>query len=383
MSPKETILALLGRHPKPWLARKEWRERRIISHGVRGCVFALAIPFFGLISLGCLAGVAANMVENPGEALRALLVLAVFGGALAGTTWWWLNWKKFGKSVCHLETLPGVIGGWFKASVEVKLPANILPSIKVKLENFKIVGGRPAVKVTKWKTRELLSPDRFTRIQGDRYMVPVRFQIPAGEDYYKDWLLQVKAEFPGVNLRADFLVPIFETDEAPLEEQAPYSTGNEKSVEKTSGPEQSAFFIGQPYTEEDFGKLQDYTQLNGPLYEGSTTEVTEEEVSSFIGKNAENYIQKFRKFNVDGVDKFSWTWHWPAFFFGFWWLLYRKLYVWALLAFLLLMIPYWFFLNSFVYGVIANYIYYKHVKKKITQKKKAAASLVRDWPQSF
>ena len=115
----------------------------------------------------------------------------------------------------------------------------------------------------------------------------------------------------------------------------------------------------------------------------SLREVTEEEVSSFIGENAENYIQKFRRFNVDGVDKFSWTWHWPAFFFGFWWLLYRKLYVWALIAFLLLMIPYWFFLNSFVYGVIANYIYYKQVKKKITQKKKAAASLVRDWPQSY
>jgi hypothetical protein len=380
MSPKQTILALLGRHPKPWLARKAWRERRIISHGVRGCFFALAMPFFGLISLGCLVGVLVNMFENPGEAARALLVLAIVGGALAGVTYWWRVWSKFGKSVCHLETLPGVIGGWFKSSVEVKLPAHVPPAIKIKLENFKIVGRS---KETKWERSERVLPDRFTRIQGDRYMVPVRFQIPAGEDYYKDWLLQVKAEFPGVNLRADFLVPIFKTDEAPIEEQAPCSTGNQKNVEKTSWPEQSAFFNAQPPTEEHLGTLPDYTQLNDPLYEGSTTEVTEQEVSSFIGENAENYIRKFRKFSVDGVDKFSWTWHWPAFFFGFWWLLYRKLYVWALIAFLLLMIPYWFFLNSFVYGVIANYIYYKQVKKKITQKKKAAASLVRDWPQSY
>jgi hypothetical protein len=371
MSPMQSILALLGRHPKPRLAQKAWRERRIISHGVRGCFFALAIPFFGLLALMCLVGVLVNMFENPGEAARALLVGAIFGGALAGITWWWLNWKKFGKSVCHLETLPGVIGGWFKASLELKLPADVAPAVKVKLENFKIVGGRPAVKVTKWKTRELVSPDRFTRIQGDRYMVPVRFQIPAGTDYYKDWLLQVKAEFPGVNLRADFLVPIFKTDEAPFEEQAPYSTGNRENVEKTSWPEHSTFFNAQPQPEEDFGKLQDYTQLSDPLYEGSTAEVTEEDFSSFIGKNAENYIQEFRKFNVDGVDKFSWTWHWPAFFFGFWWLLYRKLYVWALIAFLLLFIPYWFFLNSFVYGAVANYIYYKHTKKKITKYKTA------------
>jgi hypothetical protein len=383
MSPMQSILALLGRHPKPWLAQKAWRERRIVSHGARGCFFALAIPFFGLPAFLALTFGMILMVEDPQEGVKALLVGTMFGGALAGVTWWWLNWKKFGKSVCHLETLPGVIGGWFKASVEVKMPAHVPPAIKVKLENFKIVGGRAPVKVTKWKTRELVPPDRFTRIQGDRYMVPVRFQIPAGEDYYRDWLLQIKAEFPGVNLRADFLVPIFETDEAPFVEQAPYSTGNQKNVEKTSWPDQSTFFNGQPQPEEDFGKLQDYTQLNEPLYDGSTTEVTEEEFSSFIGKNAENYIRKFRKFNVDGVDKFALTWNWPAFFFGFWWLLYRKLYVWALISFLLLIIPYWFFLSSFVYGAIANYIYYKHVKKKITQKKKAAASLVQQWPHSF
>ena len=41
-------------------------------------------------------------------------------------------------------------------------------------------------------------------------MVPIHFQIPYSKDYYADWQLQVKAEFPGVNLRADFPVPIFE-----------------------------------------------------------------------------------------------------------------------------------------------------------------------------
>ena len=151
------------------------------------------------------------MFKNPVEAAGALFVGAIFGGALAGVTYWWRNWRKFGKSVCHLETLPGVIGGWFKASVEVKLPADVTPAVKVKLENFKIVGARPMVRLTKWETSESVLPDRFTRIQGDRYMVPIRFQIPARKDYYADWQLHVKAEFPGVNLLAGFSVPIFET----------------------------------------------------------------------------------------------------------------------------------------------------------------------------
>jgi hypothetical protein len=104
-----------------------------------------------------------------------------------------------------------------------------------------------------------------------------------------------------------------------------------------------------------------------------TVEVTERDFVNFIGKNAGKYLRRFRKFNVDGVDKFAWTWHWPAFFFGFWWIWYRKLYVWALIGFFLVFIPYWIFVSSLVYGSIANYVYYKHAKKKIIKYKTAKA----------
>lgn len=106
-----------------------------------------------------------------------------------------------------------------------------------------------------------------------------------------------------------------------------------------------------------------------------TVELTERDFVNFVGDNADNYLRKFRKFNVDGADKFAWTWHWPAFFFGFWWLLYRKLHAWALITFFLVSIPLWLFGSSLVYGVIANYVYYKHAKKKIIKYKTAAASV--------
>jgi hypothetical protein len=106
----------------------------------------------------------------------------------------------------------------------------------------------------------------------------------------------------------------------------------------------------------------------------SKTEVTEEDFAHFIGKKADKYLSKFRKFNVGGVDKFAVTWHWPAFFFGLFWMLYRKLYLWALLAFILDIIisslPYYFApLIMIVWGMTGNYIYYKHVKKKILKLK--------------
>ena len=84
---KETLMSpsdLLEGHRMPWLARKEWRERRIVSHGARGCFFALAIPFFGLPALVCFIGALITVFRNPVEAAGALFVGTIFGGALAG-----------------------------------------------------------------------------------------------------------------------------------------------------------------------------------------------------------------------------------------------------------------------------------------------------------
>ena len=106
----------------------------------------------------------------------------------------------------------------------------------------------------------------------------------------------------------------------------------------------------------------------------SKIEVTEEDFSHFTGKNADKYLPKFKKFNVDGVDKFAVTWHWPAVFFTFFWMLYRKLYLWALFVFVFLKITaYLALLAAIIFGMTANYIYYKHAKRKIIRYKTANA----------
>lgn len=93
--------------------------------------------------------------------------------------------------------------------------------------------------------------------------------------------------------------------------------------------------------------------------------ITDEDYNSFIGKNAAKYIIKFKSFQAGGFDSFKVTWHWPAFFVPFIWLLYRKLYLWALLIFCLSIIPYVGFIVMIVMGITANYLYYKDAKKKI------------------
>ncbi len=96
-----------------------------------------------------------------------------------------------------------------------------------------------------------------------------------------------------------------------------------------------------------------------------TIEITQGDFLNFIGAKADKYLTKFRKFHVDGRDKFAFTWHWPAFFFGMLWMAYRKLYGWALVVFLLSLVPFLNILLWPVWGLTGNYLYYKHTRKKI------------------
>ncbi len=99
----------------------------------------------------------------------------------------------------------------------------------------------------------------------------------------------------------------------------------------------------------------------------------------FIGKNADYYLPKFEVFERTGSAV---SWNWAAFGFGIFWMVYRKMYLYAFLAMLLM-----FFLNvievslrlssllSFFlslwlwigFGMFGNYLYYLHVKKKVME----------------
>jgi len=99
-----------------------------------------------------------------------------------------------------------------------------------------------------------------------------------------------------------------------------------------------------------------------------TSGLTVDDFSTFVGKNSETYLPKFAKFNAGGIDSFKATWHWPALFVPFWWMLYRKLYGWAALVFFTAWIPYigWFIL-PIVWAIVANRLYYNHAKKKLLE----------------
>jgi hypothetical protein len=106
-------------------------------------------------------------------------------------------------------------------------------------------------------------------------------------------------------------------------------------------------------------------QKVGPQTQGNLAVGTEEDYRAYLGPRADKYLLKFKRFFTKEEDGFALTWHWPAFFFGFWWMLYRKLYVWALVALALWLIPHLALPVWFVWGAVANYLYFRQAKRKI------------------
>jgi len=119
-------------------------------------------------------------------------------------------------------------------------------------------------------------------------------------------------------------------------------------------------------------------------------------------KNQGGYLRHFSRFEAQG--KCGISWHWPAFFVTFYWLLYRKMWLNALIYFILpylVMIPvglgsvllgdaageavaglvyFAYFVGMLILPPIyANALYYRHCKKKIAE----VCSLPGDTPRQL
>jgi hypothetical protein len=95
--------------------------------------------------------------------------------------------------------------------------------------------------------------------------------------------------------------------------------------------------------------------------------ITVDEIRTFVGANAYYYIQNFSRFTIMGREKFCVTWNWSCFGFTFLWMLYRKMYALALITFIAFCIPGLNVLLHIGAGVVGNYLYYRHVKARISE----------------
>ncbi len=104
-----------------------------------------------------------------------------------------------------------------------------------------------------------------------------------------------------------------------------------------------------------------------PLSTINVDNITADDIRVFVGENSYYYIQSFSKFTITGREKFRATWNWACFGFTFLWMLYRKMYLYALLTFIVFCLPGLNILLHIGAGIIGNYLYYKHAKEKILE----------------
>ena len=114
--------------------------------------------------------------------------------------------------------------------------------------------------------------------------------------------------------------------------------------------------------------MTDYPPVSSgePSAAHPTSGTSDDEYAAFIGPNATTYLPLFRKYAVN-PNGFNAGWNWAAFFFSFWWYLYRKMYLWAAVCFVTMMLPYFNLIIWLAWAVAANQLYYKHAETKMQE----------------
>ena len=166
--------------------------------------------------------------ETPlSQSLALLSVSAMLLFIVGGLTYWWLRQRRYGESVCKLITLPGVIGGWLKADIDCRLPRESSGPVIVRLKNLTWHGKSSKLH---WEMEQRLAPGTIQEQPGGRATVRVRLKIPRHPDQVPcrptsfwdsptHWTLEISRETKGVDFLTSFSVPVFDTTEAPPDEQ--------------------------------------------------------------------------------------------------------------------------------------------------------------------
>ena len=106
-------------------------------------------------------------------------------------------------------------------------------------------------------------------------------------------------------------------------------------------------------------------------YVPSSPPLTAEELTAYIGPRAERYRPRFERFTRTGTTRFEFSWNWPAAFAGMWWYLYRKMYGWALVDFVLGVLLGWTLFVPIAWGVAravtGDYLYFRQADRRIRE----------------
>ena len=210
----------------PWLARREWAERRIRDGGRAGGWFFAGFALFWNTIAWTIAIVFWRQSGTAPEAARWFVMifpavgLLLLGGAVRAV----LAQLRYGVSVLELATLPAPPGRLLAGVVETRGVIAPAAGFRVRLSCVRrTVRGSGKNRSTSenllWQDERIIPG--ATRQSGG-IGIPFAIPIPSeaeesNEDNPRDrlvWRLTVDAEVPGVDYNVGFDVPVFRTPES-------------------------------------------------------------------------------------------------------------------------------------------------------------------------
>jgi hypothetical protein len=207
---------------KPWLARPEWADNRILSDARLGVYLLWFFTiFWNALSIPATLVVADAWRQEGALALLLLLFPLVGIGLFYWTVKKTLEWRRFGYTPLTMDPFPGAIGGDVGGEIELNLPYVSGLVCEVSLSSlYSYVSGSgknsSRSEEVKWQDSGYAQVEPAGRGMRLRF----RFSVPEGlspseeetGNYYL-WRLNIKAEQPGVDLDRTYTIPVYATAE--------------------------------------------------------------------------------------------------------------------------------------------------------------------------
>ena len=226
----EVVNAQYDLEKEPWMARDQWRHRRIETDGRN--MYNSMSPGFRLLFVFILFCVfslffflAGYSIINGGSPLEKILYLGICILILAGLIYFFLMERIFGRTICHLKTLPTYVGQSFEGEIEIEFPRirsgmPALPSktIAAEVQFCVFIGGNKNKQViVRWRSPITVAIDLLDRPGDGTLRIPL--SIPISESYSQSrirlhagefWRLQISSWFGNLYFRRRFTIPVFE-----------------------------------------------------------------------------------------------------------------------------------------------------------------------------
>ena len=214
----------------PWLWRKDWAAGRVESQNKSKAMgWWIAAALVNMMSLPISLGAYSQLsrTQDPTYIVPAafeLIGLIMLLGAIRAT----IRFERFGKTYFEMNSLPYSPGGHVTGAIHARIPSDVPHGIDLKLSCFRRIStgagkGRSTNQITLWEDSKNIAATSLSRGPLDT-IVPVDFVLPPdafetdrdNPDDQVHWVLDVKADVPGVDYSDQFELPVHRTSQPAL-----------------------------------------------------------------------------------------------------------------------------------------------------------------------